>query len=101
MSTHISAQVVAAGALIAARGTAVCTGPKAASQARRVERRKYLVTVGGCNAPTLLARLVSLELEGRALRDESWSPYAYSWTGTGSRASLVSAKNSRVPARTA
>lgn len=49
MSTHIPARVVAAGALIAALGTAACAGPKAASQTRRVERGKYLVTIGGCN----------------------------------------------------
>ena len=49
MRTNISAHVVAAGALLAALGTAACTAPKAASQATRAERGKYLVTIGGCN----------------------------------------------------
>jgi mono/diheme cytochrome c family protein len=49
MSTPIPAQVVVAGALIAALGTAACTGTKAANQSRGVERGKYLVTIGGCN----------------------------------------------------
>jgi hypothetical protein len=44
MSTHISAQVVAAGALIAALGTAACTGTKAAVQAKRVQSGAQSVT---------------------------------------------------------
>ena len=49
MRTNISARALAAGALVAALGTAACTGPEAASQTSRVERGKYLVTIGGCN----------------------------------------------------
>ena len=49
MRTNISARTLAAGALVAALGTAACTGPEAASQTSRVERGKYLVTIGGCN----------------------------------------------------
>ena len=49
MSTNPAARALAAGALVAAIGTAACTGPEAASQTSRVERGKYLVTIGGCN----------------------------------------------------
>jgi len=49
MRTNLAARALAAGALVAAIGTAACTGPEAASQTSRVERGKYLVTIGGCN----------------------------------------------------
>jgi mono/diheme cytochrome c family protein len=50
MRTNLSARALAtAGALVAALGTAACTRPEAASQTSRVERGKYLVTIGGCN----------------------------------------------------
>jgi mono/diheme cytochrome c family protein len=49
MRTNPAARALAAGALVAAIGTAACTGPEAASQTSRVERGKYLVTIGGCN----------------------------------------------------
>jgi hypothetical protein len=49
MRTNISAEVCAVGALIAVLGTAACTEPGSASSAARVERGKYLVTIGGCN----------------------------------------------------
>ena len=50
MNTHIAIRMAAAGAVVAALGTAVYStsnGPYTTQ--RRVERGKYLVTVGGCN----------------------------------------------------
>jgi len=49
MRTNLSARALASGALVAALGTAACTGPEIGSQTSRVERGKYLVTIGGCN----------------------------------------------------
>jgi len=50
MTRTIVFRIVAAGAAIAALGTAACTRATSSDTAQaRVERGKYLVTVGGCN----------------------------------------------------
>ena len=74
MSTHSPAQVVVAGALLAALGTAACTGVKAANQTRRVERGNDLVTIGGCNdCHTPLTMGVTQVVESAAARAEDAS----------------------------
>jgi hypothetical protein len=51
MTKHRSVRILAAGTLIAGLGTAACSTPNLTAQTshKRVERGKYLVTVGGCN----------------------------------------------------
>jgi mono/diheme cytochrome c family protein len=50
MSTHIVVRIVTAAAMFAAIGSAACNSAKPAhANQTRVERGKYLVTVGGCN----------------------------------------------------
>jgi len=50
MTRNIVFRIVAAGAAVAALGTAACTRATSSDTAQaRVERGKYLVTVGGCN----------------------------------------------------
>jgi mono/diheme cytochrome c family protein len=50
MSRNIVLRIFVAGAAIASLGTAACTRAKSTDrQQTRVERGKYLVTVGGCN----------------------------------------------------
>jgi mono/diheme cytochrome c family protein len=50
MSTHIVVRIVTAAAMFAAIASAACNSAKPAhANQTRVERGKYLVTVGGCN----------------------------------------------------
>src|SRR5262245_33422778 len=49
MRKHVGMGAIAAGALVAAIAGAACTQSQAKSHAAKVERGKYLVTVGGCN----------------------------------------------------
>jgi mono/diheme cytochrome c family protein len=49
MRKHVGMGVIAAGALLAAIAGGACTQSQTKSHAAKVERGKYLVTVGGCN----------------------------------------------------
>jgi len=50
MTTYIPVRVVVAGALFAALATVACSNPRAAQpDQKRIDRGRYLVTVGGCN----------------------------------------------------
>jgi cytochrome c553 len=49
MSKHVGLCALAAGALAAAIAVAACTQLPSKNHAARVERGKYLVTIGGCN----------------------------------------------------